>query len=72
MHDVIVNANSIIGKNCIINNKSLVEHDVEVGDNCHISTGSIINGNCIVGDNTFIGSGSIIVNGQKNSTSIFY
>ena len=38
LHDVIVNANVNIGKNCIINSKSLLEHDVIIGDHSHIST----------------------------------
>ena len=39
MNDVIVNANVQIGKNCILNNKSLIEHDVKIGNNTHIATG---------------------------------
>ena len=31
-------------KNCIINNKALIEHDAIIGDHCHIATGAIING----------------------------
>ena len=41
-----MNAGSVVGKNCIINNKVLIEHDVKIHDHCHISTGAIINGNC--------------------------
>ena len=41
-----------IGKNCIVNNKSLIEHDVVIGNHCHISTGAIINGNVRIGDKT--------------------
>ena len=29
MHNVIINANTSIGYNCIINNKVLIEHDVK-------------------------------------------
>lgn len=61
MHDVIINANSKIGKNCIINTKALVEHDVNIKDNCHISTSSIINGHCTINKDSFIGSNSTIV-----------
>ena len=69
MRNVIVNANSSIGSNCIINNKSLIEHDVNIGKNCHISTGAIINGNVSIGDNTFIGSGTIIKEGINIGSS---
>ena len=44
MRQAILNYNSSIGENCIINNKALIEHDKSIGNNCHISTGSIING----------------------------
>ncbi len=58
--DVIVNAGSNIGNNCVINHKSLLEHNVFIKNNVHISTGCIINGNCSIEDNSFIGSGSIL------------
>ena len=44
MHFSLVNSFSAIGKNCIINSKSLIEHDAKVGDHCHIATGVILNG----------------------------
>lgn len=69
-HDVLINSNVKIGKNCIINTKALIEHDSEIDDNCHISTGTIINGNVKVGCNCFIGSGVITKEGVvivKNS-----
>ena len=50
MHDVLINANSFIGKNCIINNKALIEHDAYIGDFCHIATGAIINGDVTIGE----------------------
>ncbi len=63
MHDVVINANVLIGDNCIINSKALIEHDAIIGSNTHISTGAIINGDVKVGDNCFIGSGAVLVNG---------
>ena len=38
MHHAMVNSFSVIGNNCIINSKSLIEHDVKIGDHVHIST----------------------------------
>lgn len=64
-HGVIINAGSKIGSHCILNSKSLIEHDCIIHDHCHISTGVIINGGCEVGGNSFIGSGSIIREGVK-------
>lgn len=62
MNGAIVNANTKIGINCIINTKSNIEHDVSIGDFCHISTGAIVNGNSIIGKDTFVGSNSTISN----------
>ena len=64
-HGAIVNANVKIGKYCIINSASLIEHDSRIGDFCHISTGVIINGNVEIGSGSFIGSGTIIREGIK-------
>lgn len=63
MHGAIVNAGANIGKNCIINTNSLIEHDSIVEDHCHISTGAIVNGGANIGSGSFVGSGSIIKEG---------
>jgi sugar O-acyltransferase (sialic acid O-acetyltransferase NeuD family) len=59
MHDVLINASAVIGKNCIINSKALVEHDAVIQDYCHISTGAVINGGVVVEEQSFIGSNSV-------------
>ncbi len=69
MHGSIVNADVKIGKNCIINSCSLIEHGANIANNCHISTGVIINGDVKVGSETFIGSGSIVKNGISISNN---
>jgi sugar O-acyltransferase (sialic acid O-acetyltransferase NeuD family) len=61
-HNVIINAESKVGKCCIINTKSLIEHESAIGDFCHISTGSIVNGQVTIGDSCFIGSLSVLRN----------
>ena len=48
MHGAIIHPGAKIGKNCIINTNSIIEHDVEVKDNCHISTKAIINGSSTI------------------------
>jgi sugar O-acyltransferase (sialic acid O-acetyltransferase NeuD family) len=60
MHGAIVNAGAAVGRNCILNSQSLIEHDVIVGDHCHISTRAAINSGTKVGRGTFIGSGSTV------------
>ncbi len=64
-HGVIINPGAKIDDHCIINTKSLLEHDVEIGKYCHISTGVIINGGVKIGNNSFIGSGAIIREGLE-------
>jgi sugar O-acyltransferase (sialic acid O-acetyltransferase NeuD family) len=61
----IVNSNTKIGVNCIVNNKALIEHDVKIQDHCHISTGAIINGGVKIGKGSFVGSGSVIKEGVE-------
>ena len=60
MHGAVVNAGAQIGDNCIINNQSLIEHDVVIGNHCHISTGTIVNGGAQIGEGSFIGSRSVL------------
>ena len=60
MHHVLINSNSKIGINNIINTGSIVEHDSIIGDFSHISTKAVINGGSEIGNHCFIGSGSII------------
>jgi len=71
MHDVLINSNSIIGANCIINNKALVEHDCEIGNSCHLSTGVIINGGTIVENGCFVGSNATSKEAVKISEKSF-
>jgi len=63
MNHAVVNANSKIGKNCIINTMSNIEHGVSIGDFCHISTCAVINGDSLIGKESFIGSNATISNG---------
>jgi sugar O-acyltransferase (sialic acid O-acetyltransferase NeuD family) len=64
-HGVIINSGSTVGLNCIINTRSLIEHDASIEDHCHISTGAILNGNVTVGKGSFVGSGSTIKEGVR-------
>ena len=51
---------SIIGKHCVINSGSIIEHDCIIGDNVFIGPGSIIGGGVKIENDTFIGSGAVI------------
>ena len=59
MHDVVINADAHIGRNCIINSKALIEHDAIISDHCHISTAAIINGGTQVRSGSFFGSNAV-------------
>ena len=71
MHGAIINANTSIGKNCIINSQALIEHDVVLGSHNHISTGVKVNGNVKIGNGVFIGSGAIIKEGVNIGSNNF-
>lgn len=63
MHGAIVNLGAKVGKNCIINSQSLVDHDVVIQDHCHIATAATINSGLHIGTGTFIGSNSSVKQG---------
>lgn len=60
MHGATVNAGASVGRNCIINSHSLIEHDSVIGDHCHVATAATINSGVRIGDATFIGSNSTV------------
>ena len=64
MHGI-VNASVQIGRNCIVNSQSLLEHGVKVDDHCHISTGALVNGDVTIGRGSFVGSGAVIKEGVR-------
>lgn len=49
-----------IGANTILNNASIVEHEVIIGNHCHIGPGATISGRCKIGDLVFIGVGATV------------
>lgn len=60
MHGAMVNAAAVVGRNCILNSQSLVEHDVIIADHCHVATAAVINSGVSIGAGTFIGSNSCV------------
>lgn len=57
----VLNTDSIVGANCIINTGAIVEHDCVVGDHCHIAPGVVLLGGVRVGALTHIGAGAIVL-----------
>ena len=64
MHGAVVNAGAVVGRNCIINSQSLMEHDATIGDHCHVATAAVVNGGVRIGAGTFIGSKACIRQGR--------
>ena len=64
-HGVIVNTSAVVGAYCILNSRSLIEHDAHIGDHCHISTGVLVNGSVRLGSGSFIGSGTMLREGLE-------
>ena len=65
MPGVIINAQSTIGKNCIINTGSIIEHDNSFEDFSSCGPGVVTGGNVKVGKLSHLGIGSIILNNCK-------
>lgn len=71
MHQAVVNAGASVGHACILNTKSLVEHDAAIGDHSHISTAAAVNGGAVVGRRSFIGSHATVVHDAHLEDDLF-
>ena len=65
MPGVIINSDVIIGKHCIINTKSSVDHECRVADFVHIAPGATLSGNVDIGECSWIGVGTCVKQGIK-------
>lgn len=60
MAGAVVNADSQIGRNVIVNSLAVIEHDCVIGNAVHIAPSATLCGGIKVGDNTLIGAGAVI------------
>lgn len=60
MANVVINPNSIIGKHCILNTSSVIEHDNKLGSYVHISPNATLCGGVNIDNNSWIGAGSVV------------
>lgn len=60
---VVLQPSIFIGRHCIINTSSSVDHDCHIGDFVHIAPGARITGGVSIGDNTLVGAGAIVLPG---------
>lgn len=65
MAGVIINCCSVIGKGCIINTGSTLDHDNHIEDFVHISPGAHLAGSVKVGKCSWLGIGSVVSNNIK-------
>lgn len=68
MAGVVINCCTKIGKGCIINTGSTIDHDNNIEDFVHISPGAHLAGTVNVGQGSWLGIGSV-VNNNVNITS---
>ncbi|WP_062351713.1 acetyltransferase [Bacillus kwashiorkori] len=68
MAGVVINCCTSIGKGCIINTGSSVDHDNKIEDFVHISPGAHLAGTVKVGKGSWLGIGSVVSN-NVNITS---
>ena len=61
LEKAVVNANVKIGKMCIINSASVIEHDCIVDEFSHISVASVLCGGVNIGKASFIGANSTVI-----------
>ena len=62
MAGTVINADAVLGRGCIVNTCSSVDHDCKIGGYVHISVGSHIAGTVNIGDRTWIGIGAVVSN----------
>lgn len=62
---VVVQPSVVIGRNCIVNTKASLDHDVVLGAHTHVAPGCVLSGGVIVGDEAHIGTGAAVRQGVK-------
>lgn len=63
MAGAVVNSCTLIGRHCIINTNSIVDHDCSVADYVHISPCATLCGDVHIGEGSHIGAGATIIPG---------
>lgn len=63
MAGAILQADTTIGKNSIINTGAIIDHDCAIGSDVHIAPGVVISGGVRIGNGAHIGTGASIIQG---------
>lgn len=64
MARTVINSYSKIGKHCILNTGSIIEHDTEIDDFVHISPRATLCGGVKIKKSAWIGAGVVIIQGM--------
>ena len=62
MAGVVINSSTVVGKGCIINSNSGLDHDNNISDYVHISPRTHLAGTVNVGKGSWLGIGSVVSN----------
>ncbi len=65
MQGAIIQANSKIGKHCIVNTGASIDHDCVLDAFVHISPHTTLCGNVRVGEGTHVGAAAVVIPGVK-------
>ena len=61
MHNAVIQRNTKIGKHCIINTSSNVDHDCVIGDFVHLAPNTTVCGGVTIGSGTLVGAAAVII-----------
>lgn len=61
LHAAIVNRGTVVGKHCILNTASSVDHDCQLADFIHIAPKATLCGGVIVGEGTLVGAAATVL-----------
>ncbi len=56
----IVGAGVVLGQCCLLNTRSVVEHDCRLGRFCHVASGAVLAGGVVLRDGVHIGAGAVV------------
>jgi sugar O-acyltransferase (sialic acid O-acetyltransferase NeuD family) len=56
-----IGAGAVLGRQCIVNTSSSVDHECVLGDGAHIGPGATLAGCVRVGEEAFVGTGAVIL-----------
>ena len=61
MHNAVIQRNTKIGKHCIVNTSSNIDHDCIISDFVHLAPNTTLCGGVTIGCGTLVGAGAVII-----------